>query len=105
MKNWFKGVWYGIVSISKKVLAVFSRALSSFVAREAAQYYGTVLALVLEAENRGGSGTEKYQYVRGNIRSRLESQFRDTPQRALNFAIEMAVAEISKQPTAPASEL
>ena len=94
--GFFKGVWRGIVGISKQVLAVFGRALQSFVAQEAAGYYQTVLGLVREAESTGGTGQQKYDWVIQNVRSRLADQFKNTPVRALDFAIHMAVAEISQ---------
>ena len=101
--NFFKGLWRGVVSISKRVLSVFGRALQSYVAAEAAGYYQTVLATVREAESRGGSGQAKYEWVLSVIRDRLAAQWQQTPARALDFAIHMAVAEISNPSAAPSN--
>lgn len=93
--NIWQRLWQGALGALRKVLSVFGPALRSWVAQEAAGYYQTVLGLVQEAESRGGTGQQKYDYVATNIRDRLAGRFRETPWRAIDLAIHLAVAEIS----------
>ena len=95
--NWLKGLWRGVVNIPKKVLSVFGLALQSFVAQEAAGYFQTALELVRDAETQFGSGAgqAKYDYVVAQFKKRLGDRFASTPMRVLDFAIHMAVAQIS----------
>ena len=96
VKSFFSGFVAWHKGAFRKVLQVFGPALRSLVAQEAAQYAGTILGLVVEAERRGGTGREKYDYVMGEARGRLSTQFKQTPDRVIDFAIHMAVAQISE---------
>jgi len=97
--TWLKGLWKAIVTISKSVLDVFARALSSFVAQEAAGYYQTVLGLVSQAETQygAGAGQVKYDWVISQLKAALGQRFNATPLRVFDFAIHMAVSELSQR--------
>jgi hypothetical protein len=102
--NFWKGLWRGIVSVSKRVLSVFGPALQSFVAQQAAEVFQDAVAVVLRAENRGGSGREKFDWALAEMKTRLGQRASEIPTRAIRLAIELAVAQITPPPAEPSTE-
>lgn len=94
--NWFKGIWHGIVNISKKVLGVFGPALASAVAQSAAEFFPQALALVTQAETNPqlSGGTAKRDWVLGQLKAQLPGM----AVRTMDYAIVNAVAQISQAP-------
>ncbi|MBI5820581.1 MAG: hypothetical protein HZA88_16565 [Verrucomicrobia bacterium] len=79
--------------IAWNVFQAFIPILKTSVAKAAAEILPTVRTVVAEANAKGGSGGEKYEYVFKT----LSKEFgKSVGENALNLAIEAAVAETKK---------
>ena len=84
--------------ISAQVWAFVRPMVQAIAAAEARGYVQIVTGLVVEAENLygAGRGQEKYNYVVGQLKTRLGNQFESTPYRVFDYLIHSAVAQLDQ---------